>query len=70
MTYPSTLIKGNVKAVFAMENSKASKTATNISNDYLAHRCSSAEAIARIKAAHGISTYLSSNNTAIKAIAK
>lgn len=54
MTYPATLIRKNVDRVFAMENSKASKSATKISEDYLARKCSSAEAIEKIKVAHGI----------------
>lgn len=57
MTYPATLIKKNVEVVFAMENSKASRSATKISEDYLARKCSSVEAIAKIKAAHGITIH-------------
>lgn len=56
MVYPETLIKKNVEIVFAMENAKSSEYATRISADYLAHKCSSADAIAKIKKLHDLAS--------------
>lgn len=64
MTYPATLISKNVKVVFAMEDSEASTSGTQISNDYLARKYSSDQAIQLIKDTYGIKAPLQRVNNA------